>query len=213
MQSLIKIILIKCYYEKLINSLFVIQITMYLMERKKRKRNRTDPLTQEQVIDVISAAHGNPRDEMVLELAFNAGQRVSEIAGIELKDIDWDNCSVEIWDEKKDIWGTIYLPKSVIRHLRTYVEGHLAAGEKKLFDVSHDTLENIMKKYTEMALGRPRSFHVARKTWITLNGRTGRLDRIEVAAQTRDKPKTIDQFYDKVAPEIMKKKLNAKPLY
>jgi len=56
----------------------------------KREDKKPEVLTEDEIFRIIEAAK-HPRDKALIALEYEAGLRVSELAGIKWKDIEWDD--------------------------------------------------------------------------------------------------------------------------
>jgi type 1 fimbriae regulatory protein FimB len=53
-------------------------------------------LSQDEILKVLKAASGNPRDLAMILIAFRHGMRASEVCGLEVKDLDLKNGEITI---------------------------------------------------------------------------------------------------------------------
>jgi len=61
-----------------------------VLKGDKRKDRKPEILTEDEIFRMIEAAK-HPRDKALIALGYEAGLRVSELAGIKWKDIEWDD--------------------------------------------------------------------------------------------------------------------------
>ena len=119
-----------------------------------------------------------PRDLCILTLLLGTGMRVSECVGINIKDIDFDNCKIKVV-RKGGNESNIYFGDEVLEALENYLiyrreiipsEGH----EEALFlsmqnrRISVRAVENLVKKYaSEVTTLKKITPHKLRSTYGT----------------------------------------------
>ena len=69
------------------------------------------------LIDTID----NIKDKALIVTGIETGMRVSEITqGFKIEMINWDGGTAKIWDEKKDVFRDIAIPKRALNLLKIY---------------------------------------------------------------------------------------------
>ena len=199
------------------NELQAVQIQTQSLKKEKTKtafkpriRLANRPLSREQV-KMVMLAVDNLRDASLLALGFNTGLRVSEAVSFIQDNIDWQQGSIKIWDEKKNIYRWIYAPLETMNKLKQHINESKPAG-KPVFDMSCKTLERIIQRWTAQAIGEARSWHTVRHTYVSLSNEANQ--NIGVVIQnTGDRPATILRYYTHLSPDYLRKAVEAKPVY
>jgi integrase len=175
-----------------------------------RKRNPNDPLTKEEAellirsIDVL-------QDRTLIFLGLNTGMRVSEIAGVEEISIDFQEGRIKIWDEKKDVYRNVYVNQDVLSSLRLYLNAREKKGPR-LFPFTTKTIQNRIQKWTSSVLGKKKSWHALRHTYVSLS-REMDIPMEIVVQNTGDTPATIMAVYSRASPNFIRKTINEKKIY
>ena len=87
---------------------------------KERKRHNNDPLTREEIEKLLNGID-NITDHTLLFIGFYTGMRVSEIVSMEEISLNEQEGRIHIWDEKKNKYRDIYVPKDVFSVTRRYI--------------------------------------------------------------------------------------------
>lgn len=77
-------------------------------------------LSVEDVTKIVRAAM-NPRDRAMIILFYKTGMRVSELAQLNVDNIDWDDRRITIPRRKKGSPGEVYFDEECKRHLQYYI--------------------------------------------------------------------------------------------
>ncbi len=122
---------------------------------------------------------------MVVDLALATGLRVSELAAIQIKDIDLKRGFIKVRRKKrkKKIVDSLAISPDLIKHLKEYIEdraaGKLFVGERG--DLTRYGLQQIWKSAVKRAgLPKELSIHSARHTMaVHLLKKTGNLRQVQ----------------------------------
>jgi integrase len=99
-----------------------------------------DCLEPERVYAMINAAKScSPRDYVMLRVLWRSGVRVSELVNIRLRDIEWDNCVVNILKAKGGRQRRVLLDSETISMLSRYVSDTGLWMKTAYFPSQHDT--------------------------------------------------------------------------
>ncbi len=131
------------------------------------------------------------RDYAIITLFLNCGMRLSELVGINLQDIDFRDCKLNVIG-KGNKERTIYLNKACMKAIADYLEVRPKQGikhdskfsEKALFlserktRISNRTVENVVTKQLQLAGldTKKYSVHKLRHTAATLMYQYGQVD-------------------------------------
>ena len=183
------------------------------MNENKTPRNRTpnDPLTSEEANLLLKSIDNTPDYALVLTGLYT-GMRISEISSLEEISIVEKEKRIHIWDEKKDQYRDIYVPGDALSALKRHINGMTRGKDPRLFPFSHKTIERKIQMWTEKALGKRKSWHAVRHTYISLSRELG-LPMEIVIANTGDSPATILKYYSKPSPQFIRKEIEEKKLY
>ena len=178
------------------------------MRKQLRHRNPNDPLTLEEAERLAGApcAIEDDRQTSVLfSIGIGTGMRVSEVIGIEVRDIDFESGYIQIWDEKKDKKRKVYCSDRLLEMLFEYVKGE--DDGVRLFPFTDITAERRIHKWTVECGIKKRSWHALRATFATLSSKAG-VSIDTIANSMGDKPGTVYDCYIKDRPEDMRAELN-----
>lgn len=187
-----------------------------LTARKKKtlaigKRNRfTNRALTEAQIRLLLAAVENIRDDALLRLGLSVGLRVSEVVSIRTSEIDFDRGLINIWDEKKDKWRVVMPTLEAISAIKKYLNS-LDQTPQYLFAVSAKTVERIIQRYTQQALGIVISWHSLRTTYVSRSVELEQSPAV-VIANTGDSPATILKYYTKLPEVVLRRFVESKPV-
>ncbi len=178
-------------------------------------------LTSEEVVDIMDAVEkgenipltkrgkafyekNKSRDTAVITLLLNTGIRVSELVGLDLKDVDFRNSCISIV-RKGFHEDTVYFNDDVANSLTDYIEGerklNKGADTEPLFlsmqgtRFSVDSVERIVKKYSADIAGKKITPHKLRSTFGThLYHETHDINLVKDALGHQD-PSTTTRYY------------------
>ncbi|MGA2141934.1 MAG: tyrosine-type recombinase/integrase [Brevinematales bacterium] len=115
-----------------------------------------DVLTREEVRRIIEADQ-NPKNRLMLVLAYSAGLRADEIQDLRSEDIDFDGNIIHIKASgrvKKE--RAVSLSKSILELLRPYIEIYrpspwLFPGPDSVSKITGDAIENVFRNSMQKA--------------------------------------------------------------
>jgi site-specific recombinase XerD len=162
------------------------------------------------------------RDYAMITLFLNCGMRLSELVGINLQSIDWENKSLRVLG-KGNKERTVYLNDACIAAVNNYLPIRLSLecqDKNALFvsrnkkRISNKTVQWTVKKYLEAAGlgGRQLSTHKLRHTAATLMYSTGKVDVRVLKDILGHEQLNTTQIYTHVVDSQMKSAINANPL-
>ena len=140
--------------------------------RRERMRTPNDPLTSQEANDLLRTIDNIPDYTLIL-VGLYTGMRISEISGLEEISINEPEQRIRIWDEKKDRYRDVYVPQEVISALKRHINAMARGKDPRLFPWSHKTIERKIQGWTEKALGKRKSWHAIRHTYISLSRELG----------------------------------------
>lgn len=173
------------------------------------------PNEVKQLIDQID----NIEDKALIVTGIETGMRVSEItAGFKYEMVNWKDGTAKIFDEKKDIYRDIAIPKKSLNLLKMYTNTKkIKKGD--IFKFSYKTSNRKLMYWINKAgiqkykKGKPVNFtwHKLRHTFVRLSAQVHR-DPMAVAQQTGDKLTTVLKIYGTWETSAMTKHFDEKPL-
>lgn len=176
-----------------------------------RERYPNDPLTRDEAAQLLKGID-NLEDHTLILLGLYTGMRISEISSLEEISINQGEGRIHIWDEKKNKYRDVYVPDEVLAHLKRYIGTLEGRKGPKIFDCSHKTIERKIQKWTTKILGKTKSWHAIRHTYISLSREMGIAMEI-VMCNTGDTASTILKYYSKPSPEYMRTQVNSRRIY
>jgi integrase len=183
------------------------------MNVNKTPRNRTpnDPLTLEEA-NLLLRSIDNVPDHALILTGLYTGMRISEISSLEEISVNEGEGRIHIWDEKKDRYRDVYVPGEVISVLKRHINAMTRGKDPRLFPYSHKTIERKIQIWTEKALGKKKSWHAIRHTYISLSREIGIPMEI-VMQNTGDAAATILKYYSKPSPEFIRRTVSERKIF
>ena len=178
---------------------------------KERKRHNNDPLTREEIEQLLNGTD-NITDHTLLFIGFYTGMRVSEIVSMEEISLNEQEGRIHIWDEKKNRYRDIYVPKDVFSVTRRYINSLKERKEPRIFPFTEKTAERKIQYWTQKILGKTKSWHAVRHTYISLS-RELELPMEIVISNTGDTPATILKYYSKPSPQFIRRVIEERKLF
>ncbi|MHC4496072.1 MAG: tyrosine-type recombinase/integrase [Planctomycetota bacterium] len=184
------------------------------MDAKEAKQLRT--VTEARaIVDLRAGRELGVRAWMVVDLALSTGLRVSEIAALNIRDVDLKRgcLSVTRLKRKKKVKETLALGKDIAEHLKEYIawtgqkKGRLFVGSRG--SLSAQGLQRIWKRSIQLAgLPEELSIHSARHTIaVHLLRKTGNLRQVQKQLGHAS-PATTANMYADISFEDMQNGLN-----
>jgi len=184
------------------------------MDMKEAKQLRT--VTEARaIVDLRAGRVLGVRAWMLVDLALSTGLRVSEIAALNIKDVDFKRgcLSVVRLKRKKKVKETLALGKDIAEHLKDYIawegrkKGKLFVGSRG--PLSAQGLQRIWKRSVKLAgLPDELSIHSARHTIaVQLLKKTGNLRQVQKQLGHAS-PATTANMYADISFEDMQNGLN-----
>lgn len=146
----------------------------------------------------------NFRDMVIVELLYESGCRVGELAKMDIQDIDFSAGGflyIPAEHTKTKTARTVYLPESTLSKVKAYLQ---QTKKKKgpLFNLTKRRVQQLVKKYADRS-GVKASAHTLRHSHIV----HALLDKVPLSAiqkQVGHKRLTTTQIYSDLAPEQVK---------
>ena len=176
-----------------------------------RQRHSNDPLKRDEVEILLNGVE-DFQDHAFLVLGFYSGMRISEIIRMEDISLNEPEGRIHIWDEKKNLYRDVYIPGIVFSILKRYINSIKSRKDPRLFPFSKKTGERKIQYWTRKILGKTKSWHAVRHTYISLS-RELELPMEIVIANTGDAPATILKYYSKPSPQFIRKVIEERKLF
>jgi site-specific recombinase XerD len=120
-------------------------------------------LSKKELIYLVNNIN-HPRDKLIIKLLYDTGARVSEIANITLKDIEFRYNEIKIMGKGKKP-RTVFFQKSTSSLLKDYINSKDSQGPNTLlFTIKPITIWYHLKKYGKALLERDLRPHMLRHT-------------------------------------------------
>ena len=167
-------------------------------------------------------SRNEPRDYAIITLFLNCGMRLSELTGINMGDIDFDNDKLNVIG-KGNKERTIYLNNACMSAIRTYMSSRkqntlkndskapLFLSERKE-RISQRTVQEIVKKYLTATGLSKYSTHKLRHTAATLMYKYGNVDIRALQQLLGHESISTTEIYTHVDNEIIRNAVEANPL-
>ena len=178
---------------------------------KERKRHSNDPLTREEIEKLLNQV-GNLQDYTLFFIGFYTGMRVSEVVSIEDLSLNPGESTIHIWDEKKNLYRDVYVPQVVFSVARRYIGSMSERKDPRIFPFTAKTAERKIEYWTAKVLGKTKSWHSVRHTYISLS-RELELPMEIVIANTGDSPATILKYYSRPSPAFIRQVIEDHKLF
>ena len=180
-------------------------------DKKERTRTSNDPLTSEEANELLKRIDNIP-DYTLVFVGLYTGMRISEIASLEEISINDQEQRIHIWDEKKDRYRDVYVPQEVLSAIKRHINSMTRGKDPRIFPFSHKTIERKIQGWTYRILGKKKSWHAIRHTYISLSRELGIPMEI-VIQNTGDAAATILKYYSKPSPVFIRKVVDEKKLF
>lgn len=180
-------------------------------DKKERTRTPNDPLTSEEANELLKRIDNIP-DYTLVFVGLYTGMRISEIASLEEISINDQEQRIHIWDEKKDRYRDVYVPQEVLSAIKRHINSMTRGKDPRIFPFSHKTIERKIQGWTYRILGKKKSWHAIRHTYISLSRELGIPMEI-VIQNTGDAAATILKYYSKPSPVFIRKVVDEKKLF
>jgi len=150
------------------------------IETPKREKNGRQVLRSDEYTKMLSLAGANPRDYAILQVFLQTGIRVSELANLKIKDIDFIKPSITVRGKGKQE-REIALEKKGVHALRSYliVRGVDSTSERVFLNyqgepISERGIRKLVVKYRKDAgITKKASCHTLRHTFATCKAEKG----------------------------------------
>lgn len=138
-------------------------------------RKKKDRLTDMEIEDIREACL-TLKEKAIFELMLSTGLRVSEIAGLNVSDIDFNTGVVNVYGEKSNAYRTAFLNTKAVKALKAYVGSKECQGDvlftctrKPHNRLGKGSIEKIAKLLGERAgVHLTTTVHVYRKTFASI---------------------------------------------
>lgn len=193
-----------------------------------KKIAKSDKYITKPYLQKIYEICDHPLEQAYIMFHAETGVRVSDIVGqkrrnsnhrdigLEVQNIDWQNCKAHIYDHKKNLWRWVTFPEKVKASLKRFMLYRQANNieDRQLFPISEKTCNRIIKKWAKAAefpYHKEVGSHWLRHTFIRLSRTAGR-DIKFVQANTGDEVETILNWYSDLNDEDKKREIEGKPI-
>lgn len=167
-------------------------------------------------------SRNEPRDYAIITLFLNCGMRLSELTGINITDIDFENNKLNVIG-KGNKERTIYLNKACVDSIAAYMlsrpKNNIEADSKSaLFlserreRISQRTVQDVVKKYLKATGLSKYSTHKLRHTAATLMYKYGNVDIRALQQLLGHESISTTEIYTHVDNEIIRNAVEANPL-
>lgn len=219
-----KSVAIKRFYKYLETNGFIEKSPVMHLESPQTKRALPKYLSLEQSVALLESVDGKykERDYCILTLFLNCGLRLSELCGINLSDINYDDKTLRVLG-KGNKERTIYLNNACITALETYMRVRPAEGLKdrdalfissKKNRISRQGVQKLVEGCLERSglAGMGFSTHKLRHTAATLMYQYGDVDPLQLKEILGHENLSTTEIYTHVYSEQLKQAVDSNPL-
>ena len=225
-----KLSALKSFYKYLCVTLKLIDESPVMpIESPSIKSSLPKYLSIEESVDLLDAINGDvdsntkKRDYAIVTLFLNSGMRLSELAGINMNDIDRELRSMRILG-KRNKERMIYLNEACVNALKEYLEirpKDVQPEDKNALFISNQnkrisikTIQWMVKKYLKLANleNKNYSVHKLRHTAATLMYQTGQVDVRVLKDILGHEQLNTTQIYTHVSDASMENAMRMNPL-
>ena len=145
------------------------QITLGLLTPRRPKRLPV-VLSIEEILQLLMGAI-SLRDKLLIGLMYATGVRVSEVVRLRWRDIDFDRCSINVWEGKGRTDRVVMLPecfKPLLQELNKtfHPEDYIFPGDRRGRHLSPRTVQRVMKRTLRIAgIGKKATPHSLRHSF------------------------------------------------
>lgn len=190
--------------------------TAEALEVPRRPARLPNFLTEEEAHRLLETQAGHPRNRALLYVLGYGGLRVSEACHLDLDDVDLENQVLRVRAGKGDKDRMVVIEERTVQALREWlpVRAEMASGDTRLFPVSTETVERVVRKAAEEAgITRKVTPHTLRHTLATTLLKRG-LDIRFIQKQLGHASVATTQVYTHVDTEALKDAYRAaRPTY
>jgi len=173
------------------------------MQKYQRCEKREIKYLKKEEWEKLRGSIDKSRDRMIIELLYETGCRVGEIAKIDIQDIDFSGGYIRIpWQNSKTKVGrTVFITSERANKLKGYLRDK---GRKKgaLFRISKRRIQEIVQHYSKKS-GVKASSHTLRHSHI-VHALQDKVNITAVQGQVGHKRLETTQVYSELAPEQVK---------
>lgn len=220
-----KAVAIKRFYRYLeVQSILTDKNTIAFLDAPKNKKALPKYLSLEQSVNLLNAVEGknSKRDFCILTLFLNCGLRLSELVGINISDISFDNRTLRVLG-KGNKERIVYLNDTTINAVNDYLKVRPKDAVKDkdaLFisnrrtRISRENVQKMVDKYLEK-IGLKNmgySVHKLRHTAATLMYQYGNTDVLQIKTLLGHENLSTTEIYTHVYDEQVKNAVDNNPL-
>lgn len=111
---------INTFFSWCVNNDYLIKNPCAKIPRIKYSTPRKDYLTKEELEEVRDNCT-NLRDRVIVEMYYSTGMRCTELTTVKVNDLDMDNRTVQVWNQKSQRYKTCFLSEKCIYYLKKYL--------------------------------------------------------------------------------------------
>lgn len=173
------------------------------MRNNQRQNRREIKYLKKEEWDKLRDSIDNFRDMLIIELLYESGCRVSEVALMKIEDIDFESGFMRIPGEntKTKIGRAVFIPIGILSKVKAYLK-QTRRRKGLLFRLKKRRIQQIMEKYSQRS-GIEATCHTLRHSHVV----HALMDKINITAvqkQVGHKRLSTTAIYSDLAPEQVK---------
>jgi len=173
------------------------------MQKQQRCNKREIKYLKKEEWEKLRDSIDSFRDMLIIELLYESGCRVNEIALMKIEDIDFESGFIRIPGEntKTKIGRAVFIPIRILSKVRAYLK-QTRRRKGLLFRITKRRIQQIMEKYSRRS-GIEATCHTLRHSHVV----HALMDKVPIAAvqkQVGHKRLSTTAIYSDLAPEQVK---------
>ena len=161
-----RLYVLKSFYRFLCREEIIVANPTRIVRPPKSSSRLPKVLTQHQIKQLFDNGFDSLRDHLIIEILYDEGLRISELAQLEVTDCNLKQEEIRINHGKGDKQRIIPMSSKVTKVLRDYLK-ETGITEGRLFPYHTDTLRYTVKKYLKCIPNAPTNPHSLRHSCFT----------------------------------------------
>lgn len=165
---------VKGFFNWLFDNEYIYRNPFERIKAVKRDDKKKEILSEEEIELLRDDCKNDVRDLAILDFVLSTGVRVSELANLNINDVNFQTNEVSVYGIKTNTWRTVYLDAKANKHLQDYLSERidnntaLFVNKKTKKRLSNKSYEDIVRKHAENCnITKHCTIHIFRKTLVS----------------------------------------------